>query len=422
MRKFLKESIAVAISAAVVFTPVVASAGTQQTVNMDEEVVATVGQTLDTAEMLAEVQNPVGGWSPAEVHVLTEDVDIYARGNDLYKYSRVINAPLDEDSVFVKGANTVGYEALSDEQKEFYKRVDAAAVSFAQSTEDLSTTKMNDEDGSEVYVAGSAIFNGDGLNLDPNDALHAFYAYDYDHPAYYWISNSVWRDNRQIFICTEPDYATANARATVDAMVTSGVEKYATLATKAEDTLDKIAIIHDAILSDVNYAWIEQVSGNDTYWVPQTAKWAHNVQGVFDETHNRKVVCEGYADAFSLMMNYLGIPNYYFVGTAAKDGAGGGGGHAWNAVSDDGGATYMYMDLTWDEIGSKSYYDVYFGMPKSDFEVTHTRFKSNSEDPANWLYDINVTFNDTFEGTYYYKAGYYIDENEDDGGILGDPV
>lgn len=113
-------------------------------------------------------------------------------------------------------------------------------------------------------------------------------------------------------------------------------------------------------------------------------------------------------------MNYMDIPNYYIVGTASNSGTGGGGGHAWNAVSANDGDTYLYMDLTWDDLGEDGYTYAYFGMPATDFESTHAKDgPDGGEDGSQWLYEITGTFSDSFEGTYYNKGGFYCDGTGD---------
>ncbi|MBE5924660.1 MAG: hypothetical protein E7271_09375 [Lachnospiraceae bacterium] len=344
-----------------------------------------------SAKPLSDDDLPVGGWQPHELREV--DVDVEVEVPQITKHTRRINS--DKDSVFVKGAGTVGYEALTDKQKELYAQFDEAAADFMQSSEDLNSTNMGS--GKTAYVVGQ--FNYIGLGLELEDAYKVFFAYDYDHPAYYWISNTVWSSSVSIYLCTEAEYTSANTRTTINNKIINGVKEYAALAEQGSDTLDKIAIIHDRIVQDVDYAY---ESGSNT---PETARWAHSVHGVFDETHHQ-VVCEGYADTFSLMMNYMSIPNYYIVGTANSSGAGGGGNHAWNAVSDDGGATYMYMDLTWDDNKENGYYYKYFGMPKTDFEGSHTAYTSSGTG-FEWLYDLPDNISNTLEGTYYYKGGFY---------------
>ncbi len=361
-------------------------------------------EALSVTEAVDEYM-PVGGWKPAEIHYV-EDVEEKKEDTDGLRYvENVINSASYVESVFSKGVGTVGYNALTKEaQKEFYNNMDAVADSFMNATKDLKATKVTytvDSEGSEtitnyIYIIGILNYSSLGISLD--EAYQAYFAYDYDHPAYYWISNSLLNNDTSIYLCTEEEYSKISDRDAINEKIEAGAEKYAEMANSLDDTLDKIAVIHDLIIQDVDYAY----DGG----VPVEEKWAHSVQGVFDG-HN-EVVCEGYADTFSLMMNYLDIPNYYIVGTA---GSGGGGGHAWNVVSCDGGTTYMYMDLTWDDLSDEKFYDKYFGMPQSDFETSHTAFKPENTGNT-WLYALPENINDNFSGTYYNMAGFYFNSSD----------
>ncbi|SFK98664.1 Transglutaminase-like superfamily protein [Lachnospiraceae bacterium KH1T2] len=354
-------------------------------------------------EEIQDFEPPVGGWTPPEIRIITkelEEVETAGEGSESYE---------DLDEVFVKGASTVGYDALTlDGQRKFYHELETAAVKFMNSNEDLITTKMSTSTGDvELYVVSKIEYKSKGLTK--NEAITALNAFDYDHPAYYWLGadNKLWSSDTDIYLNTIQIYASVSARAAINEQIIDGVKEYVDTAEKAEDTLDKIAVIHDLIVNDVDYAY--ESDGT----TPESAKWAHSVHGVFDQKY-KKVVCEGYADVFSLIMNYMDIPNYYIVGTAGSGGAGGGGGHAWNAVYDEDIDKYIYMDLTWDDIGSKYpqfYYYKYFGMPMSDFEKTHFKNLPSSEG-KDWLYELKGTFADSFEKTYYYQGGYYCNTTD----------
>lgn len=339
---------------------------------------------------------PVGGWEPLEVLTLPDDVDVDNASEGRLRSRSILNSA--SGDVFAKGASDVGYKALeSDGQRTFYNRMGNEAEAFMNATKDLTSQTWS---GKTVYCVAQIKYSDLGITQD--DALKAFVAFDYDHPAYYWISNTVWTNSNALSLVTEEEYSSVSERARINSLVNSGVKEYAALASYGTGTLDKIALVHDRLVDKVDYAYEEDGT------TPAKAKWAHSVHGVFDPGHY-EVVCEGYAEAFSLIMNYMGIPNYYIIGTAGSGGSGGGGGHAWNAVSDDGGDSYMYMDLTWDDNGKDSgYLYEYFGMPKSDFEQTHFAYTSDGS-AWSWLYDIDGSFNDSFADTYYKKGGFYYD-------------
>ncbi len=351
---------------------------------------------------------PVGGWTPAEEYELEEDVDVVNPSESQSSKRNLLKAS--GESVFDKGVSTIGYNALkTDAQQTFYNNIDTEAKAFMASSTVIQS-EIWGSNNEKVYCVADLDYRS--LGLTKNQAWQAFQAYDYDHPAYYWIKSSgtMWSSPTYIYLTTFEEYADPNERAPINELVTEGVEEYVSLAEKGEDTLDKISIVHDKMVSEIDYAYN---SSNK----PETAKWAHSVHGVFDPAHY-SVVCEGYADTFSLIMNYMGIANYYIVGTAYTGSSSGG--HAWNAVSDDGGKSYMYMDLTWDDDGEAKGYDyLYFGMPKSDFEYHKTSGSSSKEighkadTPSgtdfDWLYDLPENISDSLEGSYYYKGDFYYD-------------
>lgn len=344
-----------------------------------------------------EAPKPVGGDASYKIEYYKENIEVPApiprgRKNQDYGWN-------DEDSVFVKGASTVGYNTLSEDQKKLYRAIDEKALSFMESTSDYQAA-------GESFLFDQVDITSLGHAFDSSEIEAVYKCYDYDHPAYYWLYNGYNYSDQYLYLYSYNEFRTASVRATDNELINNGIKEYASMAADGADTLDKIAIVHNLLVTDVDYAY---KSDGKT---PVDEKWAHSPLGVFD-TH-RKVVCEGYADTFSLVMNYMSIPNYVIVGKSGSDGVANGGFHRWNAVSDDSGKTFMYMDVTWDDLGTDGYYYNYFGAPRSDFEKKH--FKGNTNgDNGRWLYDIDTSnFADSFEKTYYCKGGFYYESGDMD--------
>ncbi len=359
------------------------------------------GNAISTLNIVE--NQPIGGWEPIKIKYIEDDSKV-SDGYEEFVLKNTFNA--DQNSVFNRGAGHVGYDALgsdalnSDAIKAYYSRINNVAMEFMQSEDDVTPTF--DNEGNKYYVVGKIWFNDLGLTTE--QAFQAYMAYDYDHPGYYWISNSVTYSGAYINMLTEEEYASASNRIKINKQIADGVLEYVSMTNSVSDTLDKIQLVHDKIITTVDYAY--KYVGDKK--VAETAKWAHSVQGVFDP-QKHSVVCEGYADAFSLIMNYLGIPNYYIVGKAYDSELKNLDGHAWNLVSPDGGKNYMYMDLTWDDLGDTLFYYYYFGMPKSEFEIRHIKYDTTQVALNHWLYDISsLKINDSFEGTYYYNGGLYV--------------
>ena len=189
-----------------------------------------------------------------EIRAVEDDVEIGAGNDGLVKYTNIFNSdPLPADSVFVKGVGTAAYNALTlDGQKTFYGRMNEAATGFMQATADLTVTSMGQQNG-DAYVVAKINYKDLGLTLA--QACQAFCAYNYDHPAYYWISNSVWKSDEDLYLCTEPEYASVSTRASINQMIDAGVKAYAAVAVQGEDALDEIALVHNSIVMDIDYAY-----------------------------------------------------------------------------------------------------------------------------------------------------------------------
>lgn len=96
--------------------------------------------------------------------------------------------------------------------------------------------------------------------------------------------------------------------------------------------IDKEKAVHDWIILHCEYD--EKNYNNGT--IPWSS---YNPEGVFI---NGTAVCNGYALAFQLCMEILGIDSKIIVGTASYNY------HAWNIVKMDDGCWY-HVDVTWDD-------------------------------------------------------------------------
>ena len=85
-------------------------------------------------------------------------------------------------------------------------------------------------------------------------------------------------------------------------------------------------------------------------------------QSAYSGLVSRRTVCAGYARAFQLLLQDMGIPCYYCTGFTGED-------HAWNIVLLDG--KYYNVDVTWDDREPLSY--EYFNRTDAEFAATHVR-------------------------------------------------
>lgn len=85
-------------------------------------------------------------------------------------------------------------------------------------------------------------------------------------------------------------------------------------------------------------------------------------QSAYSALVNGRTVCAGYARAFQYLMQQLGVPCYYCVGYAGEA-------HAWNIIQLEDG--YYNVDVTWDDTGDGTY--EYFNKTDDDYADTHVR-------------------------------------------------
>ncbi len=120
----------------------------------------------------------------------------------------------------------------------------------------------------------------------------------------------------------------------------------------------KVLLAHDALIHRCAY--------NDTHF---TAGENHSAYGVLINGYS---VCEGYAEAFQLLMDIAGIEGYIVIGEA--DNGSDVVSHAWNIVKLDG--EYYHIDCTWDDPisgnGSQLLLHDYFLLKDAEIRSTHT--------------------------------------------------
>ena len=245
---------------------------------------------------------------------------IYPEGFDVYTdYNKY-----DGDYAY----NSLLSFANGAKMQEFYMEIDAVADAFHTSNEDAKSKTVS---SSLIYYAEEVTFEDNGITQD--EALTVWNAYTIDHPLYYWYSKQVTSNAQFITICVDEDYATAAARREYNDAIYATVKECVESLEGETEIYEITAIFTELILGDAEYAY---VPGTET---PSNEDWAHNIIGVMLMEEG---VCESYAKAFQLLLNFCDVESVFVGGTAN------GGAHAWNMVKLDNGKWYLY-DLTWED-------------------------------------------------------------------------
>ena len=105
---------------------------------------------------------------------------------------------------------------------------------------------------------------------------------------------------------------------------------------------EKVIAIHDWVCNHTTYDYDGYYAGN----IPATS---YSVEGFFETGRS---VCSGYARTMQALLDAAGIKNDVVDGYV-KNGASGGGGHAWNKVYV--GGNWLYVDATWDDWDKYNY-------------------------------------------------------------------
>lgn len=140
---------------------------------------------------------------------------------------------------------------------------------------------------------------------------------------------------------------------------------------------DKELAVHDYIISNCSYGY------------PNDEADAYTAYGALV---SQKAVCDGYAEAFFLMLSCMGIDSDIVVGYAGNEL------HAWNQIKLDG--NWYNVDLTWDD-----------SLPDMGSRVKHTYFNID-DDVLRLTHSWQEQYYNSCTATYYnfyQRKFYYFD-------------
>ena len=257
------------------------------------------------------------------------------------------------------------------------------------------------------------------INQEVNAALDAFVK---DYPQVYWLSgasfkvivstlSSVYSDRceveadltlkitpREYFVGADQYIEEVNSG--IVAAQSRIINEYSVNENSNDSEI--LRAIHNYLCDTLTYNYKAAQDGESGF------EYAHTVLPVFtdNEEWNHSVVCEGYAKAFKILADRMGVQTAIMIGTATNP-EGELENHMWNVAKIDG--NWYAVDATWDDQGAKVY-DTYFlagnktvGMNGVTFDLDHTPFNVFSESSDS----------STFVLPEISDRGYFYDENEE---------
>lgn len=213
----------------------------------------------------------------------------------------------------------IGYETLNDKQKVVYDQLLKGIAAGKKSIKLQSNPSIT-------------------------DAILAFRMVYSDYPEYFWLVhdyNYYYSGNKMTDFM--PNYL--DIRDQTEAVEQACEEILSGMPDSADTDYEKALYLHDALAAWTDY------EGN-----------AYD-QSAYSALVLRSTVCAGYAHAYQLLLNKVGITAWVVDGTA-----GDGGNHSWNQVWLDDQC--VYTDVTWDDVGDYAIYDN-FNQSLEPFSVEH---------------------------------------------------
>ena len=195
-----------------------------------------------------------------------------------------------------------------------------------------------------------------------------------DHPELFWLTGGVsWNGlsyiNRSTYTFTPMMEAEADVsmlpqmQAEMDAQVDAIIAD----AAQQDSTYNMALRVHDILVRTCEYDSDAAARISEDEYTTDT-NFSVSAYGALV---NHRAVCSGYAKAYQLILNRMGIPCGYVSGAATNEN--GTVGHAWNSLVIDG-QTY-YVDVTWDDpVGSDDAYVSrdYFCLTEEEILQDHT--------------------------------------------------
>lgn len=291
---------------------------------------------------------------------------------------------------------------------------DTTEVTEAKETEETDSSLwfyygQLDETGKKIYDGlltavkkgkNTYTFQNVEVKSYENGLKKAVLALTYDHPEYYWLNGGYQYTGQ---VATGASIGTVevelfsyqfggNAKDSEKQMLTIQTEINKVIAggNAYGSEYEKIVYVHDYLVQNVEYdhATLEKVEKKNH------SPESEYVYSVYGSLVNGKSVCAGYAKAFQLILNNMGIKCTYVVGEAGEP-------HAWNLVELDG--EQYFVDVTWDDRDMEAYPSEaeygYFFITTKQLTTTHTIDEA--------LFDIPDCTANTYN--YYRQKGYLID-------------
>lgn len=227
-----------------------------------------------------------------------------------------------------------------------------------------------DVNGSKCYYISSIPFSQ--FELTVNDAVSVWETFYIENPQFYYLSSQILYSDNELYLTISDDYIDPIERGTINNSLKSLIVTVSDLLKNATSDLEKVYLLHDYILSNMEYAY------KSDGVTPEDEAWAHNLVGF---VVNHKGVCESYAKTFMYLARLFDIECIAVTGNSRNQE------HMWNMAKIDD--MWYEFDFTWDDNGTTDYGFEYFGLTREEFSVDYT--PNTQTLGINYLYQLPTT-------------------------------
>lgn len=300
--------------------------------------------TEATAE---EITHPTGlmDLNVINVGTIAEDDVLDETEADSSKSSSVYAAAWDAYS-----SNYV-YNMLSTEERKFWDGLDASCRQVLLGTDNLT-------DGHIPYVSCGS--------LNSNRITYVAYMFRYMNPQYYFINVSLYQGGSSsgwyAAFGVYSAFQNGMARSTATQSVKNQVDTWKNTVNSLSSEAEKVKMIHDLIVQKVDY-------NTDIYDNSFNEDTAYT-QSVYSVFCMDKTVCAGYAQAFEMMCNGVGVD---CIAVTSDD-------HEWNKVRIND--SWYNVDCTWADQSTIDY--EYFERSDAVYDADLASYASSHAEESYW--------------------------------------
>lgn len=263
-------------------------------------------------------------------------------------------------------------------------------------------TEERNEDTEEICYTIKPITLSD-VKLEDRQVLNVFSSVEEDNPYLFWLDSyySFTSNHNGDFELTLRSRFNKKTQVKCKKQLNAVINSVLEGLKPDMSEFDRELYIHDYIIKNCKY---KKNNDNEKHY---------NAYGCLVE---QKAVCEGYNDAFGLLLSYAGVNSTPISGS---DNTENGINHVWSAVQLDG--DWYHTDVTWDDTKEYSMYD-YLNLTTKQIRKTHAIAPDYSDIPTEQLLDEkgnSINYNAELpkctktKYNYYKYTGSHLDDMND---------